>query len=145
VQHHIYDGAMHSAADERAHAAEPTDRRPDFCAEAMTPAMRVGILLGSIFAAMLVVLVVGSQAIWPEGLFSVSPFLAVFSIGMLIAVGFFVLLVFGAMLGNNPRIKPDERAIWYAAFVLLGPFALPIYWLMHVRPIPYQPTPFQKT
>jgi hypothetical protein len=34
--------------------------------------------------------------------------------------------------------------MWYAAFVLLGPFVLPLYWLMHVWPVPYQPTPYQK-
>lgn len=145
MQHHIYDGAMHSAADERVHVAEPTDRRPDFCAEAMSPTMRIGILMGTFLASGLVLLVVTSQALWPQGLFSVSPFLAVFSIGMLIATGFFTLLIFGALLGNNPRIRMDERALWVAAFILCGPFALPIYWLMHVWPVPYQPTPYQKT
>jgi hypothetical protein len=64
--HHMYDGAMHTAEDERVHAAEPTDRRPDFCAEALSPAMRIGILMGAMFAAMMVVVVVFAQAIWPQ-------------------------------------------------------------------------------
>jgi|GEM_PF-7011836 len=145
MQHHIYDGGMHSAADERTNVAEPTDRRPDFCAEAMSPTMRIGILLGALFAASLVVFVVFGQALLPQGLFSISPFLAVYSIGILIAVGFFILLVFGALLGNNPRLRWDERAMWVAAFVLCGPFVLPLYWLMHVWPVPYQPSPYQKT
>jgi hypothetical protein len=142
--HHIYDGAMHTADEERAHVAEPTDRRPDFCAEALSPGMRIGILLGSMFAASMVVVVVGAQAIWPLGLFSVSSFLAVMSIGLSIGTGFFMLLIFGAMLGNNPRIHTEERVMWYAAFVLLGPFVLPLYWIMHVWPVPYEPTPYQK-
>ncbi len=145
MQHHTYDGAMQSAADTRVVVAEPTDRRPDFCAEAMSPTMRIGILLGTFLASSLVLFVVIAQAILPQGLFSVSPFLAVFSIGMLIATGFFTLLIFGALLGNNPRIRTDERVLWIAAFILCGPFALPIYWLMHVWPVPYQPTPYQKT
>jgi hypothetical protein len=135
---------MHSSEDDRDHIAEPTDRRPDFCAEAMSPALRIGILIGSMFAALTVIVVVASQAIWPEGLFTVSPFLAVFSIGILLGTGFFMLLVFGALLANNPRIRTEERVTWYLAFVLLGPFVLPLYWLMHVWPVPYQPSPYQR-
>lgn len=142
--HHTYDGAMHSAEDDRDVVAQPTDRRPDFCAEAMSPAMRIGILIGSLFAALTVVLVVLAQALLPQGLFGVDPFLAVFSIGILIGTGFFMLLIFGALLGNNPRIGNEERVIWWLAFVLLGPFALPLYWIMHVWPVPYQPSPYQR-
>jgi hypothetical protein len=142
--HHTYDGSMHSAEDDRDVVAQPTDRRPDFCAEAMSPPMRIGILLGALFAAFTVLAVVIAKALLPQGLFGISPFLAVFSIGILIGTGFFVLLVFGALLGNNPRIRIEERIAWYMAFVFLGPFALPLYWLMHVWPVPYQPSPYQR-
>ncbi len=143
--HREKDGSMQSEDDGRSYVAEPTDRRPDFCAEAMSPLLRIGILIGTLCAAALVVGVVAAQAIWPEGLFSVSPFVAVFSIGMLLAVGFFTLLIFGAMLGNNPRISKEARGVWYASFILFGPFALPVYWLIHVWPVPYEPSPYQKT
>lgn len=143
--HHIYDGSMETEDEERVQVAMPTDRRPDFVAEAMSPLMRVGILCGALFACAMVIFVVSAQAIWPEGLFSVSPFVAVFSIGMLIATGFFMLLVFGAILGNNPNITKTARGIWYASFILLGPFVLPLYWLMYVWPTPYVPSPYQKT
>ncbi len=142
--HRETDGSFESEDDSRVHMAEPTDRRPDFCAEALSPAVRIGILIGTLLAAALVVWVVAAQAIWPEGMFSVSPFMAIFSIAMLIAVGFFTLLVFGAMLGNNPRISREMRGVWYASFILFGPFALPVYWLMHVWPVPYEPSPYQK-
>jgi hypothetical protein len=141
--HHIYDGAMHTADEDRDQAAAPTDRRPDFCAEAMSPGMRIGILVAALVSAGLVVFVALAQAIWPQGLFSVSPFLAVMTIGMLVGLGFFTLLVFGALLGNNPRVQSEERVIWVASFILLGPFVLPLYWRMHVWPVPYQPTPYQ--
>jgi hypothetical protein len=68
----------------------------------------------------------------------------VFTIGVTLSLGFFMLLIFGALLGNNPRLSNGERYMWYALFALAGPVALPAYWIVEVWPVPYEPSPEQR-
>jgi hypothetical protein len=65
-------------------------------------------------------------------------------IGVTLALGFFMLLVFGALLGNNPRLSKGERMMWYTLFAIAGPVALPAYWIVEVWPVPFEPSPEQR-
>jgi len=138
------DGSMLTADEDVMRVAEPSDRRPDFCAEALSPGVRLG-LLGALFVAVsfLVVSVV-AMGVYPNGLLDVNTFLGVMTIGATLGLGFFMLLVFGALLGNNPRLTPGERGMWYAMFALAGPVALPMYWFKEVWPVPFEPSPEQR-
>lgn len=138
------DGAMLTADEDLQRVAEPSDRRPDFCAEALSPGVRLGLLAALLFAVTLLFVSVFAMAIYPNGLLDVSTFLGVFTIGATIALGFFMLLVFGALLGNNPRLNKGERIMWYTLFAIAGPVALPAYWLVEVWPVPFEPSPEQR-
>ena len=138
------DGAMLTADEDLQRVAEPSDRRPDFCAEALSPGVRLGLLAALLFAVTLLFVSVFAMAIYPNGLLDVSTFLGVFTIGATVALGFFMLLVFGALLGNNPRLNKGERIMWYTLFAIAGPVALPAYWLVEVWPVPFEPSPEQR-
>lgn len=138
------DGAMLTADEDLARVAEPSDRRPDFCAEALSPGVRLGLLAALLFAVTLLFVSVFAMAIYPNGLLDVNTFLGVFTIGATVALGFFMLLVFGALLGNNPRLSKGERIMWYTLFAIAGPVALPAYWLVEVWPVPFEPSPEQR-
>lgn len=139
-----YEGSMQTAEEDVVEVVQPTDRRPDFCAEALSPGARLILIASTMFLIGLVVFFFASAAIWPGGLYEVSQFAAVELTGVMLALGFFVLLFYGALLGNNPRLNKVERIMWYLAFGLAGPFALPAYFIVHVWPVPYQPTSVQK-
>lgn len=138
------DGAMLTADEDLMRVAEPSDRRPDFCAEALSPGVRLGLLAALLFAVTLLFVSVFAMAIYPNGLLDVSTFLGVITIGATLALGFFMLLVFGALLGNNPRLNKGERIMWYTLFAIAGPVALPAYWLVEVWPVPFEPSPEQR-
>lgn len=138
------DGAMLTGDEDVLRVAEPSDRRPDFCAEALSPGVRLGLLAALLFAVATLVVSVAAMAIWPNGLLDVNSFLGVLMIGGTLALGFFMLLVFGALLGNNPRLSHGERVMWYTLFAVAGPVALPAYWLIEVWPVPYEPSPSQR-
>ncbi|MDB4972071.1 MAG: hypothetical protein JWN48_412 [Myxococcaceae bacterium] len=124
--------------------AKPSDRRPDFCAEALSPGVRLG-LLGALFVAVAFLFIsVFAMGIYPNGLMDVNTMLGVMVIGATLGLAFFMLLVFGALLGNNPRLTRGERIMWYTMFALAGPVALPAYWLIEVWPVPFQPSPEQR-
>jgi uncharacterized membrane protein len=124
--------------------AEPGDRRPDFCAEALSPGVRIGLLVALMFAVGVLFSSVLMMGIYPNGWLDVSDFGGVLMIGATLGLGFFMQLVFGALLGNNARLSKGERIMWYFMFALAGPVALPVYWLVEVWPIPYQPSPEQR-
>ena len=124
--------------------AQPGDRRPDFCAEALSPGVRIGLLVALMVAVGFLFISLFTMAIYPNGLMDVNGFLGVFTIGATLGLGFFMQLVFGALLGNNARLSKGERLMWYFMFALAGPVALPVYWLVEVWPIPYQPSPEQR-
>ncbi len=138
------DGAMLTADEDVMRVAEPSDRRPDFCAEALSPGVRIGLLVALLLAVLMLVVSIFAMAVLPNGLLDINSFFGVFTIGATLAMGFFMLLVFGALLGNNPRLSNGERYMWYTLFALAGPVALPAYWLIEVWPVPYQPSPEQR-
>ncbi|MDB4991112.1 MAG: hypothetical protein JWN04_6290 [Myxococcaceae bacterium] len=138
------DGSFLETDLDIARVAEPSDRRPDFCAEALSPGVRIG-LLGALFVAVgFLFLSVLAMGIYPNGLMDVSNLFGVMTIGATVGLAFFMLLVFGALLGNNPRLTRGERIMWYTMFALAGPVALPMYWLIEVWPVPFQPIPDQR-
>ncbi|HVZ35440.1 MAG TPA: hypothetical protein VG963_23595 [Polyangiaceae bacterium] len=138
------DGSMLTADEDVLRVAEPSDRRPDFCAEALSPGVRIGLLVALLVAVATLLVSIGALTIYPNGLLDVNSFLGVFSIGATLALGFLMLLVFGALLGNNPRLTKGERIMWYTLFAIAGPVALPAYWLIEVWPVPYEPSPSQR-
>ncbi|MEY4508770.1 MAG: hypothetical protein RLZZ450_892 [Pseudomonadota bacterium] len=138
------DGSMLTADQDLARVVEPSDRRPDFTAEALSPGVRLGLLaalavaVASLFAAVL------AMGVYPNGLLDVNSFFGVMAIGGTLMLGFFMLVVFGALLANNPRLSPAERNMWYVMFALAGPVALPVYWFKEVWPVPFEPSPEQR-
>ena len=132
--------SMNSDEEDVANVALATQRRPDFCAEALSPSIRIGLLFVALIAASLLFFVVLSLGIWPEGgLLEVNEFAGVMVIGLWIGMTFITFLVYGALLGNNPRLTGGERAYWYTMFAIAGPVMLPVYWFKEVWPVPYEP------
>jgi hypothetical protein len=132
--------SMETAEENVMEVSEATQRRPDFCAEALSPGVRIGLLMLELLAAGLLVALVGTMAAWPQqGLLAVNELLAVMLIGCCVGLTFVVLLVYGALLANNPRLSGGERTWWYVLFAVAGPVTLPAYWLMHVWPVRYEP------
>lgn len=120
--------------------AAATQRRPDFCAEALSPPIRVGLLFVALIAAGLLFFVVLAMGIWPDsGLLAVNEFAGVMTVGLWIGLTFITFLVYGALLANNPRLDKGERVFWYTMFALAGPVTLPVYWFREVWPVPYEP------
>lgn len=138
------DGSMLTADQDLTRVAEPSDRRPDFTAEALSPGVRLGLLAALAVAVTSLVASVFAMGIYPNGLLDVNSFFGVMAIGGTLGLGFFMLLVFGALLANNPRLSPAERNMWYVMFALAGPVALPVYWFKEVWPIPFEPSPEQR-
>ena len=138
------DGSMLTADQDLTRVAEPSDRRPDFTAEALSPGVRLGLLAALAVAVTSLVASVFAMGIYPNGLLDVNSFFGVMAIGATLGLGFFMLLVFGALLANNPRLSPAERNMWYVMFALAGPVALPVYWFKEVWPIPFEPSPEQR-
>jgi hypothetical protein len=120
--------------------SSPSQRRPDFCAEALSPAIRIGLLMFELFTSLMLVAVIAGMAIWPEqGMLGLNEFAGVMLIGMFVGMTFIVFLVWGALLGNNPRLNKGERITWYTLFAIAGPIALPAYWFLEVWPVKYEP------
>jgi len=138
------DGSFLAAEDDVNRVAEPSDRRPDFCAEALSPGVRIGILVALLASVLMLFVSVLAMGIYPNGLLDINTSFGVFAIGLTLSMGFFMLLIFGALLGNNPRLSNGERIMWYTLFALAGPVALPAYWLVEVWPVPFEPSPAQR-
>lgn len=118
--------------------AAPTDRRPEFIAEALSRRFRVGLLLATLIAALGLVVCIVTAAVSPGFLLTHGLYGALL-VGGTLTLTFAVLLVFGSLAGNNPHLTARRRMVWYALFVLAGPVMLPSYWLMHVWPAPVEP------
>jgi hypothetical protein len=129
---------MLSADRDIVRVAAPTDRRPDFIAEALSPRFRIGLLLATLSADIGLIFAVMSVAVSPGFLFSSGLFGTLLVAGTLVMT-FVVFLVFGALVGNNPRLSTRARITWYSLFALFGPVMIPCYWLMHVWPARYEP------
>ena len=139
-----YESGFKTSDEDVVDVSQPTDRRPDFCAETLSPGTRIGLLAATCFMVGLLSAVLISSAVWPEGVLALSGLMAAESVGILLALGFLLFVVFGALAGNNPRLGKVERGFWYVAFGLVAPIAFPAYWFVHVQPVPYQPTFVQK-
>lgn len=132
--------AMKDEQEDVVDVAEATQRRPDFCAEALSPAIRIGLLFVALTAAGLLFFVVLALGIWPEsGMLALGDFAGVMTVGLWIGLTFITFLVYGALLGNNPRLNRGERAFWYTMFAAAGPVMLPVYWFKEVWPVKYVP------
>jgi hypothetical protein len=135
------DGSMLSADEDVQHIAEPTDRRPEFCAEGLSRGFRVGLLGVSLLAIAALFFALAAMALWPAGVFEFGDLFGAMFLGGLLGLSFFVFLVFGALLGNNPHVDSAERATWYVLLAFAGAVAIPAYWLIHVWPAPFEPLP----
>lgn len=132
------ESSMLRAQSDIQRVAAPTDRRPDFIAEALSPRFRIGLLILTLLAEVSLVVGVVNAAVRPGFLFEHDLYGVLLASTTLVAT-FVVFLVFGALAGNNPRLTTPERLTWYALFALLGPVMIPCYWFMHVWSVPYQP------
>lgn len=115
------------------------DRRPYFCAEAMTPRFRTGLLMLTLLAEALLFFVVLTISVAPNGPLDVSGLAGALTVGTMLVLTFLVLVVFGALAGNNAHLSKKARTAWYAAFLFAGPVAIPCYWRIHVRSAPFEP------
>jgi hypothetical protein len=132
--------SMKGAQEDVVDVAAATQRRPDFCAEALSPAIRIGLLFVALIAAGLLFFVVLALGIWPEsGMLAIGEFAGVMTVGLWIGLTFITFLVYGALLANNPRLAGGERVFWYTMFALAGPVTLPVYWFKEVWPVKYEP------
>lgn len=53
---------------------------------------------------------------------------------------FITLLVFGHLMLGNARLSGRARLVWAALFLFAAPFAIPVYWAIHVwNPSPRMP------
>jgi uncharacterized membrane protein YedE/YeeE len=130
--------SMLSAEEDIRRIAAPTDRRPEFIAEALSPRFRVGLLLATLLTelglvACLATATLSAGSLLGSGLFGVL-------LGAATLVMTFVLfLVYGNLVSNNSRLSTRGRTAWLFAFLVAGPVTVPLYWLMHVRPTPFEP------
>jgi hypothetical protein len=110
--------------------------RPSLSIEVFTPRMRWGLLMLTLFEELLLVLLVLSMAIWPSGVLDMNSAVGVMAIGVWISLAFFLLLIYGGLVLNNPRHTPASRTFWLAAFLLAGPISVPWYWALHLLRAP---------
>ena len=133
--------SMFPSPEDLRRVVAPTDRQPELCVEALSKRLRLGLLLTSLVSVAACTLAVFAMAIWPEGVLDVSQLGGVEFIGLSLALTFFMLVVFGTLVANNPRLSSWQRVSWYACFLSCGPFMLPAYWLVHVRDAGCRPAP----
>jgi hypothetical protein len=131
----MYDEAQRDIAE----AVLEEEARPELSAESFSPRMRIGLLLITLFGEALMVLFAVKAMTSPMGMLDADPFLAVYLGGILVGMGFFLMVIYGGLMGNNKLITSDGRIVWYVAFTFIGPIALPAYWFIHVWPAPFQP------
>lgn len=122
-----------------AEAVAEEEGRPELSAETFSMRMRIGLLLITMFGEALMVWFAVQAMTSPMGALDRDPFLAVYLGGIQIGLGFFLMVIYGGLMGNNRLINSDGRILWYVAFTFIGPIALPAYWFMHIWPAPYEP------
>jgi hypothetical protein len=132
--------SMKSAEEDVLDVSAATQRRPDFCAEALSPRARLVLLLLALAMAVLSFVVILSLGLWPNaGLLALNELAGVLTTGLWVALTFVVFLVYGALLANNPRLSKAERIMWYVLFTIAGPISLPTYWFKEVLRVKYEP------
>jgi hypothetical protein len=131
----MYDESQRDVAE----AILAEEARAELTAEAFSTRMRIGLLLITMLGEALMVLFAVKAMTSPMGMLDENPFLAVYLGGILVGMGFFLMVMYGGLVANNPRLTADGRIIWYVAFTFIGPIALPAYWFIHVWPAPHKP------
>jgi len=131
--------SMKDAEEDVLDIGAATQRRPDFVAEALSPPIRIGLLMFELLTSGMLFAIVFSMAMWNSGVLAIHEFAGVLLVGCFIGMTFLVFLVFGALLANNPHIDKGERLTWYILFAIAGPIALPAYWWIQVWPARYEP------
>jgi hypothetical protein len=130
--------SMLSADEDIRRIAAPTDRRPEFIAEALSPRFRVGLLLATLLTELGLVACLATATLSPGSLLGSGLFGVLLGAATLVMT-FVLLLIYGNLVGNNPRLSTRGRMGWFLAFLFAGPAMVPLYWLMHVRPAPFEP------
>jgi len=115
------------------------EERPDLSVESFSPAMRIGLLVITMFGVGLLLSMVIAAAVLPNGLLDVNLFLGAYTGGIAVGLGFFLMVIYGGLVGNNRRLGPDAKIVWFMLFASIGPVSLPVYWFMHVWPAAYEP------
>jgi hypothetical protein len=123
----------------RAQALADEEERAELSAESFSSGMRIGLLLITMFGELLMLAFVVAAVFYPKGMLDYDPFLAVYLGGILVGMGFFLMVIYGGLAGNNPRLNAGGRMTWFMAFAAIGPIALPAYWFIHVWPAPLEP------
>ncbi len=132
--------SMKSAEEDVFDVSAATQRRPNFCAEALSPRSRLVLLLLALAMAALSFVVILSLGVWPNaGLLALNELAGVMTTGLWMTLTFVVFLVYGALLANNPRLSKAERITWYVLFTFAGPVSLPLYWFKEVLRVKYEP------
>src|SRR5690349_14327207 len=113
------------AQREFAEVVAEEEKRPELSAEAFSNGMRIGLLLITMFGEALMVWFAVQAMVSPMGALDTDPFLAVYLGGILVGLGFFLMVIYGGLMGNNPRIPAEGRILWYVMFTFIGPISLP--------------------
>jgi hypothetical protein len=101
--------------------------------------MRVGLLLITLAGEALMAAFVMAAVYYPRGMLDYDTFLAVYLGGIQVGMGFFLMVIYGGLVGHNPRLNDAGRMIWFMSFAIIGPISLPAYWFIHVWPAPVRP------
>jgi hypothetical protein len=127
--------------EERAEALADEQGRAVLSAEALSPRMRIGLLLITMFGELLMLAfaIAGIYVPHGRGMLDYDPFLAVYLGGILVGMGFFLMVIYGGFVGHNPRLNEASRMVWFMSFAIIGPIALPAYWFIHVWTAPVKP------
>jgi hypothetical protein len=123
----------------RAEAVADEEGRPELSAESFSRPMRVGLLLITLAGEALMLAFAITAFMYPHGMLDASPFWAVYLGGIQVGLGFFLMVMYGGLVGNNQRITAEERMTWFMGFAFFGPITLPAYWFMYVWPAPLEP------
>lgn len=118
--------------------AEDEDLRPEFCAESMSWGMRFTVLMLTLLQMVLVPATMLAVIVSPLGVLAMGVFGAVWIAGV-VALSWFLLMLFVAMLENNAALGAGERRVWFVLFLMLGPAAWLPYFGLHVWQAPRVP------
>lgn len=125
--------------EQRAEALAEEQGRAELTAESLTPRMRVGLLLITLLGEGLMLAFAIAAIYYPQGMLDYDPFLAVYLGGILVGMGFFLMVIYGGFVGHNPRLNAGSQMVWFMSFAAIGPIALPAYWFIHVWRAPVKP------
>ncbi len=123
----------------RAEALLEEEGRAELSAEAFSVPMRVGLLLITLLGEALMAAFVIATLYYPRGMLDVDTFLAVYLGGIQVGLGFFLMVIYGGLVGHNPKLNEAGRMVWFMSFAAIGPIALPAYWFIHVWSAPVKP------